>query len=100
MSTTASTAEAPRVALPSLTGMRFVAAFMVFCGHAMAENLFGDDSVNRALVNPALAGSFTGVSFFFVLSGFVLTWSARDDDTKRRFWRRRFWRIYPVHLVT
>jgi peptidoglycan/LPS O-acetylase OafA/YrhL len=44
--------------------------------------------------------SATGVSFFFVLSGFVLTWSARPDDIATGFWRRRIARIYPVHLVT
>src|SRR5690606_29900136 len=39
-------------------------------------------------------------SFFFVLSGFVLAWSASDGDTARAFWRRRFARIYPLHLAT
>jgi peptidoglycan/LPS O-acetylase OafA/YrhL len=46
-----------------------------------------------------MAGA-TGVSFFFVLSGFVLMWSARPHDTATGFWRRRIARIYPVHLVT
>ena len=41
-----------------------------------------------------------GVSFFFVLSGFVLTWSARPGDTARRFWQRRVAKIYPNHVVT
>jgi peptidoglycan/LPS O-acetylase OafA/YrhL len=40
------------------------------------------------------------VSFFFALSGFVLTWSLRPADTKRAFYRRRFARVYPLHLVT
>jgi peptidoglycan/LPS O-acetylase OafA/YrhL len=48
---------------------------------------------------PFMAG-VTGVSFFFVLSGFVLTWSARPNDTATGFWRRRIARIYPVHLAT
>ncbi len=41
-----------------------------------------------------------GVSFFFILSGFVLTWSARPHDTAGRFWRRRIAKIYPNHAVT
>lgn len=41
-----------------------------------------------------------GVSFFFALSGFVLTWSLRPADTKRAFYRRRFARVYPLHFVT
>jgi peptidoglycan/LPS O-acetylase OafA/YrhL len=38
--------------------------------------------------------------YFVVLSGFVLTWSARPHDRALGFWRRRIARIYPVHLVT
>ena len=40
-----------------------------------------------------------GVSFFFVLSGFVLTWSARTGLRVWRYWRARFARVYPAHLV-
>ena len=41
-----------------------------------------------------------GVSFFFVLSGFVLAWSTREGDTPGRFYRRRFARVWPLHAVT
>ncbi|MFF7788101.1 acyltransferase family protein [Streptomyces sp. NPDC007991] len=73
--------------LPSLTGLRFLAAFGVFIGHAYPTAAF----IPLAMVS---------VSFFFVLSGFVLTWSAREDDTARAFWRRRFWKVFPNHAVT
>ncbi|MCF6376884.1 acyltransferase [Nocardioides KLBMP 9356] len=43
---------------------------------------------------------YLGVTFFFVLSGFVLVWSARDDDTARGFYRRRFARVWPLHALT
>ncbi|MGO1055515.1 acyltransferase family protein [Crossiella sp. CA198] len=36
----------------------------------------------------------------FILSGFVLAWSARPGEPVTTFWRRRFAQIYPVHLVT
>jgi peptidoglycan/LPS O-acetylase OafA/YrhL len=42
------------------------------------------------------------VTFFFVLSGFILTvaYPALADATaRRRFWRARFARIYPVYLL-
>ena len=41
-----------------------------------------------------------GVAFFFVLSGFVLTWSSRPGLPLRTFYWRRFARIYPLHFVT
>lgn len=40
-----------------------------------------------------------GVAFFFVLSGFVLTWSAKPTTTMPTFWWRRFARIYPASFV-
>ncbi len=41
----------------------------------------------------------SGVAFFFVLSGFVLTYSARPTTSTRNFYWRRFARIYPAHVV-
>jgi peptidoglycan/LPS O-acetylase OafA/YrhL len=52
------------------------------------------------IVAPFAQQGFVGVSFFFILSGFVLTWSRRPDDTATSFYRRRFARIYPSHLLT
>ncbi|MEV0505643.1 acyltransferase, partial [Streptomyces spectabilis] len=86
--------------LPSLTGMRFAAALLVFCFHASYENLFADRRVNDAFAEAVSQAGWTGVSFFFVLSGFVLAFSARPRDTWRAFWRRRLWKIYPSHLLT
>lgn len=82
-----------RVRLDTLTGLRWWAAFGVFVYHMM----------NFAPV-PGLAavapyGNY-GVAFFFVLSGFVLTYSAHGHQTTvRNFYWRRFARIYPLHLV-
>lgn len=42
---------------------------------------------------------YLGVTFFFVLSGFVLTWSARPSVPVSTFYWRRFSRIYPSHFV-
>jgi peptidoglycan/LPS O-acetylase OafA/YrhL len=43
---------------------------------------------------------YSGVSFFFVLSGFILvyTYSGRAT-TLRAFWQARFARIYPFYLL-
>jgi peptidoglycan/LPS O-acetylase OafA/YrhL len=45
------------------------------------------------------AQGYLGVTFFFVLSGFVLTWSSRPGVRVSTFYWRRFARIYPSHLV-
>ncbi|MEX2971741.1 acyltransferase family protein [Streptomyces sp. C184] len=73
--------------LHSLTGLRFVAALCVVLEHL---------SITAEYIPPGRIS----VSFFFVLSGFVLTWSVRPDDSPRSFWRRRFWKIFPNHVVT
>jgi peptidoglycan/LPS O-acetylase OafA/YrhL len=85
-------------ALPSLTGMRWVAAFMVFAYHIRNFGYFGGQG--GRIMNWAFGAGACGVSFFFILSGFVLAWSARPHDRSRAFWRRRVARIYPVHLAT
>ncbi len=83
--------------LPSLTGLRFVAAFGVFLCH-VAVFVVAQTGEWRQLMILGLLGP-VGVSLFFVLSGFVLTLSVRGTDTARGFWRRRIVKIYPSHLV-
>ncbi|USX48340.1 acyltransferase [Lentzea sp. HUAS12] len=86
--------------LPSLTGMRFVAAAMVFVFHGSLEFLFRTPEIGFLYMLATSTAGFVGVSFFFVLSGFVLTYSARPGDTKGNFFRRRFAKILPNHVVT
>jgi peptidoglycan/LPS O-acetylase OafA/YrhL len=86
--------------LPSLTGMRFIAAVLVFITHVAASRMFSDASISDFLDRYLSRAGYLGVSFFFVLSGFILTWTARPDDTTTRFYRRRLVKIYPNHFVT
>lgn len=86
--------------LPSLTGMRIIAALMVFFFHLLYEYPFESKDATRAYNAIFGQGGWVGVGFFFLLSGFVLTWSARPTDTPRRFWRRRFFKVFPNHVVT
>jgi peptidoglycan/LPS O-acetylase OafA/YrhL len=42
----------------------------------------------------------TDVTFFFLLSGFVLAWCMKPSTSKRQFYWRRFARIWPLHALT
>jgi peptidoglycan/LPS O-acetylase OafA/YrhL len=85
--------------LPSLAGLRFVAALLVFGFHLHVMGLVTGGPARTALdwLFSQGAGAF---SFFFMLSGFALTWSHRPTDTAARFWQRRIARIYPNHAAT
>jgi len=86
--------------LPSLTGLRFVAVLCVFAFHASLETPFANAGIERRYADVVANTGWLGVSFFFVLSGFVLTWSARPHDTAPGFWRRRAAKVYPLHVIT
>jgi peptidoglycan/LPS O-acetylase OafA/YrhL len=79
--------------LDSLTGLRFFAAWLVVQHH------FTNFAQIPVLQRYTGFGA-TGVTFFFVLSGFVLTWSFVPTDTAPRFYWRRFARIWPLHAAT
>ena len=87
----AGTTTTPR--LESLTGMRGVAAMLVVAFHFGAiYQIF--DGPTRTVGEPGN----TGVAFFFMLSGFVLAWSARPTGLPR-FYGRRLARIWPLYVV-
>jgi peptidoglycan/LPS O-acetylase OafA/YrhL len=75
--------------LETLTSLRALAAFGVFLAH-----------INVFLPLPFTHGLFglgaTGVPYFFVLSGFVLTWTMTSGDTPGYFYGRRFARVWPL----
>lgn len=72
-----------RPRLDSLTGLRWWAAFGVFLYHM--QNF----APVPVLSQFAPYGN-SGVAFFFVLSGFVLSYSAKETTTTRNFYWRRF----------
>lgn len=85
--------------LDSLTGLRFLAALSVFTCHTWVIFAAAGMKPFRDLAKEAFLPGATGVIFFFVLSGFVLTWSAGDRVRPGSFYRRRFARIVPNYLV-
>ncbi|MET8836476.1 acyltransferase [Micromonospora sp. NPDC004540] len=95
--TSAPATRAPR--LPSLTGLRWIAALLVFAFHVGTMRIVAEPDVT-AVLDKAFALGLSGVEFFFILSGFVLVWSYRDGEPRHTFLRRRLAKIYPNHLVT
>jgi peptidoglycan/LPS O-acetylase OafA/YrhL len=77
----------------SLTGLRWWAAFVVFAHH-----IGGLAPLPGPLAAVAHYG-YLGVTFFFVLSGFVLTWSWSARLSTATFYWRRFARVYPAHVI-
>ena len=90
-------ANPTRVQLSALTSLRFVAAAWVAIFHAQAMRVFFGPEWFQLV---AMVG-YLGVTFFFVLSGFILvyTYSGRMVGL-REFWRLRFARIYPAFLFS
>jgi peptidoglycan/LPS O-acetylase OafA/YrhL len=84
--------------LASLTSLRFFAAFAVFVHHFNGVSAGGGVFRVHDLFPYSKIGAH-GVTFFFVLSGFLLTWSHKPTNGKGTFYWRRFGRIYPAHLV-
>jgi peptidoglycan/LPS O-acetylase OafA/YrhL len=86
----------------ALTSLRFVAAIaVVFYHYALA--IRGIDSLPKPFRNLIHCGPLA-LSFFFVLSGFVLSSSNQhrsgmDRKARRAFWFARFTRLYPSYLI-
>jgi Predicted acyltransferases len=85
--------------MPQLTFTRFIAAFFIVVFH-FGHNL---SFLNFPFLTSALSLSPAGVSYFFLLSGFILTWvyNKGDDERidKKHFFLARFARIYPVYIL-
>ncbi|WP_051167670.1 acyltransferase [Actinoplanes sp. N902-109] len=92
---TSTTAGSPR--LDSLTGLRAIAALVVFGRHIIPA--FGADG-GPWFVQMLTRPGTVGVTLFFALSGFVLAWNHRvPAAAKSVFWQRRAARIVPAYLV-
>lgn len=97
MTSAPTTTRAPR--LPSLTGLRWMGALLVFGFHAGTMRIIAEPQW-QAVMGKVFSLGLSGVEFFFILSGFVLVWSYRDGESGWTFLRRRAAKIYPNHVVT
>ncbi|MCP9275015.1 acyltransferase family protein [Mycolicibacterium arenosum] len=92
--------------IKALTGLRIFAAVWVVLFH-FRPLLYGAAPDLTAALAPVLDRGAQGVDLFFILSGFVLTWTYIDKMGKTwstratlRFLWLRLARVWPVYLVT
>mmetsp|Transcript_27345 Transcript_27345/g.55910 ORF Transcript_27345/g.55910 Transcript_27345/m.55910 type:complete len:463 (+) Transcript_27345:134-1522(+) len=100
---------AERIELDAVSGLRFFATLCLVCGRAI-ENLWMDSGSEAEFLNLKLCtglhiGAKDVVSFYYILSGFTMTWGyiSRDFDThdvRWRYWVRRFARFYPDFAIS
>ncbi len=93
----ASSARTGRNRLPALTGLRAFAAANIVFFHFSNPAWFGP-------LAPVVDNGYTSVSFFLLLSGFILAYNYSDrarrgELVRRRFWIARFSRLYPVYWL-
>lgn len=84
-----------------LTSLRAFFAIFVFLSHLS----FLNNSSYETLFHYVFHDGFLGVSFFFILSGFILAYNYQDKFFKknisiRSFYISRLARIYPMHIAT
>lgn len=87
--------------LPSLNGIRIIAAMFVFIFHTSLGNilnLFSDESIGEAYSFVLSKAGWVSVSFFFILSGFVMNRSSPSVSSPLHFYKKRFAKIYPVNI--
>jgi peptidoglycan/LPS O-acetylase OafA/YrhL len=75
--------------LNSLTSLRYFAALAVVVTHVNPHY------VTSVVLRDGAYYGFVGVSFFYLLSGFVLTWSC-SRQAPGKFWWNRFSRVWPM----
>ena len=85
-----------RKMIKSLTSLRMLFALMVFVSHC--------NIVSGVFDVHLMTEGYVGVSFFYVLSGFIIAYSydkrfQLGTVTKREFWVARVARIYPLHWL-
>ena len=84
--------------LNALTGLRAFAAVNIVLFHFSNPDWFG-------IFAPIVNAGYASVSFFILLSGYVLAYNyasrAREGKLENvRFWKARFTRIYPIYLLS
>jgi peptidoglycan/LPS O-acetylase OafA/YrhL len=92
-----------KIQFPGLNGVRFIAAFLVIVDHTELFKSYLGYPTLWANSYSAYLGAF-GVSIFFVLSGFLITYLLLEEQQEapiriRHFYLRRILRIWPLYYL-
>jgi len=99
--------QKPRVYFENLDGLRFFCFLVIFLFHSFHTDYayIRDSSVYGFVKRFLVANGNLGVNFFFVLSGFLITYLLLEEKNifgKIRlldFWKRRILRIWPLFFA-
>ncbi len=90
---------------PNLDGFRTIAFLIVFLGHCFLLFDFGERNMFIKILFRVFGKPGAGVHFFFVLSGFLISYLLLNEIEKkgkvniRTFYMRRVLRIWPVYYT-
>lgn len=100
-------AQTHKIYFKNLDGLRFLAFLSVFVSHAFDFLGYKPSSVKgQTLIEHLFLHGDLGVSFFFVLSGFLITFLLQHEKKEFNtisipgFYMRRVLRIWPVYFMT
>ena len=92
-------AKAGKEHLATLDLLRLVAALSVLAFHYLfRSSVSGEMATAYPEVAPVAIYGYLGVNLFFLISGFVIAWSA-EGRSWETFGLARFIRLYPGHVV-
>ena len=94
VSRTESKVPARKPTLPALTGVRTLLAFAIVLFHFTPAGI--------GPLYPIVDNGYVFVSFFFLISGYILSYNYLDRPGRlnvRDFWVARMSRLYPVYLL-
>lgn len=87
--------------MPALTSLRFFAALAVLLFH-FGAGAAKEAGAPKSIVS-ILTNGYLGVTFFFILSGFILTCAYNNRPRNPTLWAdyaiARFSRVYPVYVL-
>ncbi len=90
---------------PGLNGLRFIAACLVINSHSRIINSFYGSYAPNPIWNFFFLNASHAVTFFFVLSGFLITYLLLHESTQTgtihiwHFYLKRLLRIFPLYYL-